>query len=218
MIDFILSGAEARVLGALLEKGMTTPEYYPLSLNALINACNQKSNRNPVVVYDEDTVVKAVSDLKRKRLAVQGDASRVPKYAECFAGNARLINREAAVICLLLLRGPQTVGELRGRSERMYSFTDLAEVEETLQSLTEMDMVRKLPRQPGRKESRFMHLLAGETDENLYETAAVSPEKVVLPTEAETGRLEQLEEEVVVLKEELAQLRQDFLAFKRQFD
>ncbi len=218
MIDFVLNEAEARVLGALLEKGMATPEYYPLSLNALTNACNQKSNREPVVAYDETTVIKAIDNLKGKRLAVQGDAGRVPKYAECFVGNAKLINREAALLCLLLLRGPQTVGELRGRSERLYGFADLAEVDETLQNLAEMDMVRKLPRQPGRKESRFMHLLSGELDDSVHDSVATSPAQAAFRVESGDERLAQLQEEVVILKEELANLQREFLDFKGQFD
>ena len=218
MIDFVLSDVEARVLGGLLEKGMATPEYYPLSLNGLINACNQKSNREPVVSYDETTVIVAIDGLKGKRLVVQSDAGRVPKYAECFIGNTKLIIREAALLCLLLLRGPQTVGELRGRSERLYGFADLGEVDETLQNLVEMDLVKKLPRQPGRKESRFMHLLAGELDDSVYDPAVASPEKAALPVGGGSERLEQLQEEVAALKEELANLRREFLDFKGQFD
>lgn len=220
MIDFTLSGVEARVLGALLEKSMATPEYYPLSLNALTNACNQKSNREPVVAYDETTVIQAIDSLKSKRLVVQSDASRVSRYAECFVGNAKLIIREAALICLLLLRSSQTVGELRGRSERLYGFADLAEVDETLQNLIEMNLVEKLPRQPGRKESRFMHLLAGKFDDSICDddTAAVSSEKAELRASAESERLEQLQEEVAILKDELANLQREFLEFKGQFD
>ncbi|MCK4839094.1 MAG: YceH family protein [Desulfobulbaceae bacterium] len=218
MIDFGLSAAEARVLGALLEKSMATPEYYPLSLNGLLNACNQKSNREPVVAYDETTVIRAIDGLKGKRLAVQSAASRVPKYAECFTGNGKLIIREAALLCLLLLRGPQTVGELRGRSERLYGFADLAEVDETLENLVEMALVKKLPKQPGRKESRFTHLLAGEDDDSGHETATVSPGKVAMESEAGNEPLAQLQEEVTFLKDELARLQQQFLDFKGQFD
>lgn len=218
MIDFVLSEAEVRVLGALLEKSMATPEYYPLSLNGLTNACNQKSNREPVVAYDETTVIQAIDALKGKRLAVQSGAGRVPKYAECFVGNAKLIIREAALICLLLLRGPQTVGELRGRSERLYGFADLAEVDETLQNLAEMGLVEKLPRQPGRKEPRFMHLLAGEVDDTVNDTAAAGAEQAALLVGAESEGIGQLHEKVAVLQEELANLRREFLEFKNQFD
>jgi hypothetical protein len=218
MIDFELSPVEARVLGALLEKSMATPEYYPLSLNALTNACNQKSNREPVVAYDEATVLKAIDALKEKRLALRSDAGRVPKFAECFVGHAKLIGREAALLCLLLLRGPQTVGELRGRSERLYGFADLAEVSETLESLAGMDMVAKMPRQPGRKESRFMQLLTGESGEPVSEAGAAGLEGTDGTVATGSGRFEQLQEEVAGLKEALAELRREFLTFKSQFD
>lgn len=220
MIDFELDRVEARIFGVLIEKAMATPEYYPLSLNSLINACNQKSNREPVVTYDEETVVDAIATLREKRLVVRSEAGRVFKYAECFVGNAKLIGREAAIICLLLLRGPQTVGELRGRSERLYKFADLEEVAETLQELTEMELVKKQPRLPGRKESRFMHLLLADES-----AGTVAPGEEItdsgmdeLPTGEKNNRLSQLEEEVAVLKEELGHLRRDFLAFMVQFE
>jgi len=219
MIDFVLSAEEVRVLGALLEKGMATPEYYPLTLNALTNACNQKSNRNPVVVYDEETVAEAVAELIDKRLAVRSDTGRVTKYAECFAGNAKLINREAALLCLLLLRGAQTPGELRGRSERLHPFGDLAEVNETLDDLAEMALVRKLPRQPGRKESRFIHLLGGEVEEEASVGHVVGGEGEVLRKgKLENVLLEELTAEVASLREEVHNLRQQFLEFRSQFD
>lgn len=217
MDDFVLNEAEVRVLGALLEKDMATPEYYPLTLNALLNACNQKSNRDPVVAYDEATVLTAIDGLKAKRLVVRGDSGRVPRYAECFVGNAKLIAREAALLCLLLLRGPQTIGELRGRSDRLYAFADLGEVEETLQNLTEMDMVRKLPRQPGRKESRYAHLLAGEPDDSLSGSGSVGP-GLAPAVAAGSDRLARLEEEVAVLQVELEELRREFAGFKGQFE
>jgi hypothetical protein len=233
MIDFVLSAEEIRVLGALLEKDMATPEYYPLTLNALTNACNQKSNRNPVVAYDEGTVAGAVAELITKRLAVRSNAGRVTKYAECFAGNAKLLNREAALLCLLLLRGPQTVGELRGRSERLHAFSDLAEVNETLDDLIEMGLVGKLPRQPGRKEARFTHLLGGEIDQSAVvsevadagnvkaELSSSSAHTKLMPLrykEQESGRLEELSVEVESLKKELENLRRQFLDFRSQFD
>ncbi|MEN8136010.1 MAG: YceH family protein [Thermodesulfobacteriota bacterium] len=216
MVDFLLSEVETRVLGALLEKSMATPEYYPLSLNGLLNACNQKSNRAPVVAYDESTVIRAIDGLKGKQLAVQSDAGRVPKYAECFTTKGKLIIRETALLCLLLLRGPQTVGELRGRSERLYSFADLGEVDEALETLAEMTLVKKLSRQPGRKESRFMHLLAGELDESVHDPGGSNSEQAIL--QAGDVRLAQLQEEVGLLQEDLANLRREFIAFKDQFD
>src|SRR6185437_10016166 len=143
-----LDAEEVRVLGALLEKEIATPDYYPLSLNALVNACNQKSNREPVVSYDEATVEAALSELRGKGLAsrITGD-SRVAKHEERFCERHNLGRREAAVMCVLMLRGPQTVGELRGRTERLYSFEDLEGVESTLNRLAEMGFVKKLPRQ-----------------------------------------------------------------------
>jgi len=217
MVDFTLNDAEARVMGALFEKSMATPDYYPLSLNALTNACNQKSNRDPVVSFEEATVVRALDGLKEKRLVVQSSASRVPKYEECMARNSKLVDRETSLICLLILRGPQTIGELRGRSERLYSFGSLEEVEETLQSLDEMDLVVKLPRQPGRKESRFAHLLSGDPLESLVRIQA-QPEVATMQVRAENERLAELEKEVAGLKEKIDGLAQVFDDFKAQFE
>ncbi|MFZ5797216.1 MAG: YceH family protein [Thermodesulfobacteriota bacterium] len=216
MLDFELNAVEARVLGCLLEKEMATPEYYPLSLNGLLNACNQKSNREPVVNYDEHAVAQALESLKEKRLVWRTDAARVPKYGQEADRKFSLEKRELAVLCLLLLRGPQTVGELRGRSERLYGFADLEEVGVTLEGLTEMGLIRKLPRQPGRKESRYAHLLAGEPEN--VEPAAAAPEAAVLQVRAENERLAALEQEVDALRSELAELRSAFLEFKSQFD
>ena len=189
-----IDSAEARVLGALLEKEATTPEYYPLSLNALVNACNQKSNRQPVVNYDEQTVEDAIERLREQRFAlVITGGSRVHKYAQRFSETLNLGRRECALICLLLLRGPQTVGELHGRSERMHRFSDLAEVESLLERLDAF--VVKLPRQPGQKESRYAHKLSGEVDLTQIETA---PPPV--------DRIAQLEAEVATLREEVRAL------------
>src|SRR5581483_5212693 len=154
------------------------PEYYPLSLNALVSACNQKSNREPVVSYDESTVERALEGLRAKGLAVRitGRDSRVPKHGQRFTETLNLGRREAAVICLLLLRGPQTVGELRGRSERLYAFDDMEAVESTLQRLAEAGLVQKLARQPGSREARYAHLLSGEAVEVAAEP---EPEPVV---------------------------------------
>src|SRR3974390_1622615 len=172
-MDWQLDASEARVLGALLEKEIATPEYYPLSLNALVNACNQKSNREPVVSYDEDTVEVALAGLRAKGLAVRiTGESRVPKHGQRFTETLNLGRREAALICLLLLRGPQTVGELRGRSDRLYSFEDLEGVESTLDRLSEAGMVKKLPRVAGTRESRYAHLLCGDV---IVEDGAAEP-------------------------------------------
>ena len=217
MVDFELTDIEVRVLGCLIEKEMTTPEYYPLSLNALVNACNQKSNRNPVVSYDENTALQALDDLKEIHFALQSDAARVPKYEHRFGKTFNLVAREMAILCVLMVRGPQTMGELRSRSERMYAFGDLDEVSETIRSLEEMSLVKQMPRQPGQKESRFAHLLAGEPksansgDDVLSggETPQVSARK---------DRIANLEDEIRNLREELDELKQDFLVFKQQFE
>ena len=167
MESIIISAVEARALGALVEKEITTPEHYPLTLNALVNACNQITNRDPVVSFSETMVTRALSGLREKNLAgVYHDAdSRVPKYAHRLQEALSLSGPETAVLCVLLLRGPQTVGELRGRTGRMYEFSTLAEVEATLHSLAtkkSQPLVAKLPRQAGFKESRFEHLLEGD--------------------------------------------------------
>src|SRR5438132_2706158 len=180
-MDWQLDAAEVRVLGALMEKEITTPDYYPLSVNALVNACNQKSNREPVVSYDEDMVETTLDGLRAKGLAsrISGGAdSRVPKHEQRFVEKCNLGRREAAVMCVLMLRGPQTVGELRGRTERLYSFDSLADVEATLSRLTDRNppLVHKLVRQPGEKEARFAHLLAGRVEN------AVPPEPTGMVT------------------------------------
>ncbi|HEV3329560.1 MAG TPA: YceH family protein [Bryobacteraceae bacterium] len=212
-MDWQLDGPEARVLGALLEKEIATPEYYPLSLNALVNACNQKSNREPVVSYDEETVEQALESLRTKGLAVRitGRDSRVPKHGQRFTETLNLGRREAAILCVLLLRGPQTVGELRGRSERLHQFDDLEAVENTLQHLAELGLVKRLPRQPGSRETRYTHLLSGDVDgaEETAPTAAVAP----APSRAVVA-----EERIAALERELAGLRREFDDFRRRFE
>jgi len=214
-MDILLNDVEVRVLGSLMEKSMTTPEYYPLSLNALTSACNQKSNRDPVVNFDETTVVRALDGLRDKQLVVLSVSSRVPKYAEIFAGNRKLVTRESALIMALMLRGPQTVGELRGRTERAYKFEDLAEVEATLDELVESGYITKLPRMPGRKESRYAHLLAGTV---LVEEAAPGPEPAAVIVRAENERIAALEEEVQRLREDFNRLLTDFEKFRKEFE
>jgi uncharacterized protein YceH (UPF0502 family) len=203
-MDWQLDAAEARVLGSLLEKEIATPEYYPLSLNALVNACNQKSNREPVVSYDEDTVEVALEGLRSKGLALRssGRESRVAKHAQRFTETFNLGRREAALMCSLLLRRPQTVGELRGRTERLYTFDDLEAVESTLHRLAEMEFVRQLPRQAGFKEQRYAHLLCGDVDGS---EAAAAP--LTVPR---GDRLAQLEAEVADLKRQFEEFRQKF--------
>jgi uncharacterized protein len=190
-LEYLLDSTEVRVLGALLEKESTTPEYYPLSLNALVNACNQKSNRHPVVSYDEETVSNAIELLKTKRFAatILG-GSRVAKYGQRFSETLNLGRRELALMCTLLLRGQQTLGELRDRSDRMHHFEDLSEVERALEHLNEMKLAVKLPRQPGQKESRYAHLLSGEVaaeEVPSYEAAPSSDRLTIL--EAEVAEL-----------------------------
>jgi uncharacterized protein YceH (UPF0502 family) len=209
-MDFQLDAVEARVLGSLLEKEVATPEYYPLSLNALVNACNQKSNREPVVSYDEDTVEMALESLRSKGFALRstGRDSRVPKHAQRFTEAFNLGRREAAIVCVLLLRGPQTTGELRGRTERLYTFDDLEAVESTLHRLAEMGFTKQLPRQPGTKEPRWAHLLSGDVE--TVEAAAPAPS----PQERAPGDRER----IARLEADLAELRREFEDFRRRFE
>jgi hypothetical protein len=219
-VDQILTPVEVRVLGSLIEKELTTPEYYPLSLNSLTNACNQISNRDPVVSFDEKTVARALDSLREKKLAwmVTG-VGRVPKYEHRLTEALTLAEQEVAVLCVLMLRGPQTVGEIRGRTGRLYEFKELEETELTLQALmsAQPPLVVKLPRQPGTKESRYAHLLGGEVE---VEEREVEPrlEPATLEIRQENERLSRLEEQLAEVRGELAELRQQFLDFKKQFE
>ena len=214
-MDLLLTDIEVRVLGSLMEKSMTTPEYYPLSLNALTNACNQKSNRDPVVSLDETTVVRALDNLREKQLVVLSASSRVQKYAEVFVATRKLVKREAALLTVLMLRGPQTVGELRGRTERMYSFEDLGEVEATLDELAESGYVTRLPRMAGCKESRHAHLLSGNVE---VEAEAAKPERPAIVVRRENEKIAALEEELQNLRDNLNTLRAAFEKFRKEFD
>jgi uncharacterized protein len=206
-MDWQIDAAEARVLGALLEKESTTPEYYPLSLNALVNACNQKSNRDPVTFFDEGTVDTALEGLRAKGLAMRiSGESRVPKHAQRFTEKFNLGRREVAIMCILMLRGPQTPGELRGRTERLFQFDDLEAVERTLQHLTEMEWVRKLPRQAGSRESRFAHLLSGEVEFAADEAAPA------------VSSASSAHDRIGALEAQLAQLRREFDEFRKGFE
>ena len=219
-MDVILNEVEARVLGCLIEKEMTTPENYPLSLNALTNACNQKSNRDPAMALEEEDVVRALNRMRFNQLTVvSGESSRVAKYRHLLAENLGLIPAELAVICELLVRGPQTVGELRTRCERMYPFPDLAAVEEVLKELTEREspLIVRLPRQPGRKEARNAHLFSGMPDMTAEEHE-VPPEPARVRVTAENERMVKLEEEVAALRSEVAVLRQMVEEFTSQFE
>jgi uncharacterized protein len=207
---FNLTAVEVRVLGALIEKEVTTPEYYPLSLNALVNACNQRSNREPVMTLDEDDVRQALHGLEDGRLAGRARSAdgRVTKY-EHWAGEAFNFSRaETALLCVLLLRGPQTPGELRGRTERMHRFDEIGDVVAGLQKLMEREpaLVAILPRQPGTKESRYVHLLSGPVDA-VADTAAATGNARAAEDSADDGRIVQLESEVAELRREVDTLR-----------
>jgi len=217
-----LNAAEARVLGSLIEKQVTTPAYYPLTLNALTNACNQLTNRDPVVSFDEADVVRAIDSLREKRLATlfHGADSRVPKYKHTFTDVFVLMPPEVAMLCVLLLRGPQTVGELRSRTERLHPFATLAEVEEVLAGLATRQpdpLVVRLPRQPGTKESRYAHLLSGPVESAAPEPSHPS-EPATVAVRLENERFAKLEEETAALRRELAELKQQFADFRKQFD
>ncbi|HET8825632.1 MAG TPA: YceH family protein [Terriglobales bacterium] len=214
-----LTDIEARVLGALIEKDITTPDYYPLSLNALVNACNQKNNREPVMNLDENGVRDALSSLQEKRLAgpAGGADSRVTKYEHRLQEVFNFDRRETALLCVLLLRGPQTPGELRGRTERMYRFETLDDVQSGLQKLMDRQppLARVLPRQPGTKESRYMHLFSGDVAVD-YVPPTATPMARVSGDQAEM-RITSLETEISSLRREIAELRRELAEFKQQF-
>ena len=216
-MNIVLNAAEARVLGSLVEKDITTPDYYPLSLNALINACNQKNNREPVTNFDEETVRLALRNLSDKQLAgmARGAEGRVAKYEHRLQEVYNFTRPETAILCVLLLRGPQTPGELRGRTERMYQFEHLDDVLAGLQQLMrrEPPLAKALGRRPGTKEIRYAHLLSGDVEawEPSAETASSSGS-------ADAERLIQLEEQVAALHSEVAELKQQMAEFRKQFE
>ena len=214
-MDIILNSIELRVLGALVEKEITTPEYYPLSLNALVNACNQKSNRDPVMELSEGAVRQALDTLSEKALAgpSRRTDSRVVKFEHHLQEVFNFNRRETAVLCVLMLRGPQTPGELRGRTERMHHFEDLGEVQTTLQWLMKREppLVKMLPRQSGTKEARYAHLLAGEIEG--WE-AAPEPESTTGPSAAE--RIARLEDQVSLLQREVDDLKETLAEIRKQ--
>ena len=214
-----LSEVVVRVLGALVEKETTTPEYYPLSVNALMNACNQKSNREPVMDLDEAAVRNALRSLTEQALVRSaGGDSRVAKYEHRLNELYNFHRHEIAVLCVLMLRGPQTPGELRTRAERMYAFEDLDAVHAALNLLMRRDapLVKVLPRQPGTKESRYMHLLAGDAVPAEI-SAAPGVEAQAEGVAARVDRIRELEEEVRELRRELETLREQFASFQKQF-
>jgi uncharacterized protein YceH (UPF0502 family) len=223
-VNIVLNEVEARVLGALLEKEITTPDYYPLSLNSLVNACNQKSNRDPVMNLDENAVREALRTLHDNSLArsVSAADSRVTKYEHRLQEAFNFDRREAAVFCELLLRGPQTPGELRTRAERMHPFDDLSEAQSALQRLMnrEAPLVKVLARQPGTKESRYIHLLSGELLPGNAEAAGAAAGREV-PGALEGQRTDgfsRLSSEMAELRKDMADLKQQFAAFRKQFE
>ena len=218
-MELSLTATEVRVLGSLIEKDSTTPEYYPLSLNALMNACNQKSNRDPVMHLDEDAVRDAIDGLQQQRMAgpAGGADSRVTKYEHRLQEVFNFTRPEIAVLCVLLLRGPQTPGELRGRAERLHSFAALDDVQSALQKLAQREppLVKVLPRQPGTKESRWVHLMAGDVVvEEMPQTAGVTSGRSSVDAE----RIVKLEEEMTALRTEVGELKEQMERFRKQFE
>jgi hypothetical protein len=216
-MNFLLNDVETRVLGSLIEKDITTPDYYPLSLNALVNACNQKNNRDPLMNLDEAAVREALNTLQEKCLAgpASGADSRVTKYEQRLQEAFNLDRRESAVLCVLLLRGPQTPGELRSRTDRMYHFEASDDVASTLDRLSRREpaLARVLPRQPGTKESRSMHLFSGDTNPIELQTARVSGSP-----SAGDDPLAHLESEVAELRREVAEMQQQLATLRKQFE
>jgi uncharacterized protein YceH (UPF0502 family) len=215
MATTILTDIETRVLGSLIEKQVTTPEYYPLTLNALTLACNQKNNRNPVTSYSENQVSDALETLREKNLTYvfYGSTSRVPKYKHVMPEVMHLSHPEVALMCVLMLRGPQTPGELRGSASRLHEFSTLEELEETLNGLITHDpepLVVRLPRQPGQKEVRFVHLLSGEIDVEALAAESAQP--------AAAPKRSGLEQKVEALAAEIENLKTQFEQFKKQFE
>jgi len=219
-VKTVLTAPEARVIACLIEKQITTPDQYPLSLNALTNACNQKSNRDPVMALEESEVQQLIDSLVRKHVAMErsGFGSRVPKYQHCYCNtefsDLKFTPQELALVCELMLRGPQTPGELRSRAARMAAFTDSAEVEQALEALStraEGPIVQQLPRQPGRRESRYAQLLSGAPPEELSTVSDAPPSapRRDTPTEARFARID---EELQQLRAEVAELRARLLS------
>ncbi|MBI5633880.1 MAG: YceH family protein [Nitrospirae bacterium] len=215
-MDIILDDPEVRILGCLIEKELTTPEYYPLSLNSLTNACNQKSNRNPMVSYDESVVEQGLNRLQSKGLTRKTltAGSRVEKYLHTILDRFDLSKPEMAVLCELMLRGPQTAGELRSRAERMSPFENLERVDETLRGLMEHDpaLVILLPRETGRKERRFIHLLSGDRSRELPAHAELS-----VPQVSTDEKINRMDGEIARLRNEIEELKQAFAEFRSQF-
>lgn len=228
-MDYLLNSAEVRVLGSLIEKQIATPDYYPLTFNSLLSACNQKTARNPVTEYDEVEIVNALDGLREKGFAfeVKTAGSRVEKFRHALHNFAELSSKEIALLCVLMLRGPQTAGELRQRSERLYEFSDLAEAEETLKELIEREdpepLVAELPIEPGRKEKRYVHLFSDvpTTDRDAETVVALpraSPSQVHEKLEAFERAMEELRTSQKTMSEEIQMLKKELEGFKQQFE
>jgi uncharacterized protein YceH (UPF0502 family) len=219
-MDILLTEIEARALGALIEKEITTPDYYPLSLNALVNACNQKSNRDPVMNLDEAAVTQALCGLNENNLAGPADNfdSRVRKYEHRLQEAFNFNRLETAILCELLLRNQQTPGELRSRASRMHPFEELSEVQSTLERLIHHDppLVKMLPRQPGTKEARYTHLLSGDVE--IPEAPQPAREAPAAIASSTGDRLARAESDIADLKQEIAALKQQLADFRKQFD
>lgn len=220
-MNILLNEVEGRVLGSLVEKEITTPEYYPLSLNALVNACNQKSNRDPIMNLDEAAVRQALHGLDEQSLvrSVSAADSRVTKYEHRLQEVFNFYRHEIAILCVLLLRGPQTPGELRGRTERMHAFDDLGAVQSSLQHLMKREppLVKMLPRQAGTKEVRYAHLLSGDV-ENWKGKPEMDTETAIVSISPDAARITRLVEEVAALRNEISDLQQQFARFRKQFE
>ena len=214
-----LTDVEVRILGSLVEKQLTTPEYYPLTLNALVAACNQKTNRDPVVAYDETIVTAALESLRERNLAYvfYGAGSRVVKYKHMLPSVYELDPAETAVVAVLMLRGPQTLGEIKERSGRLHEFSGLGEVQQVLDALATRDepLVVRLERQPGQKDARYAHLLAGPVDASVAAAASVRHASIA---GAASEKIGQLENEVAELRAELSAFRVEFAEFRKQFE
>ncbi len=216
-----LNDNEVRVLAAIYEKERTTPEQYPLTLNSLTLACNQKSNRYPLVNFNKETVVKAIESLKDKKLVWESfiPGKRVPKYQHQFSEISNSNEQEEAILVILMLRGPQTVGEIKTRSNRLYNFSTTQEVSELLDKMltTERSLIKQLPRQSGQKECRFAHLLAGKPQLEIN-SALPKQELATLAVQDEQKRILNLENEFTNLKDELKDLKNEFNSFRKEFD
>jgi uncharacterized protein YceH (UPF0502 family) len=221
-MEIQLSDVAARVLGALVEKEITTPEYYPLSLNALVNACNQKTNREPVMNLDESAVTAALRSLSELEWAGAADTSdsRVRKYEHRLQEVFNFTRPETAVLCVLLLRGAQTPGEIRGRGERLHHFEELSDVQAGLQKLMQRDpmLVKVLPRQPGTKESRYVHLLCGDVEESEREQKREPVSEISRGLATDAATIARLQTEIAALKNDVTELKQQFARFRNQFE